>query len=165
MIWCHVASGFPVTSECLMAMLTVVYVESIWMSSFVSLLLSESMCEEKSICCVTVPSVVRFFTEDVVAKTPRALELQLRLLKCRPVHLTESMPEFTVAQVIEIEREGAQSGRASLALRARSTVRLDYVWVSWLSRFVVMGASRLSLPTGRVGSSFCHPQKLCTLQR
>ena len=65
-------------------------------------------------------------TEDDVAMTHRAAEQRLRLVECRPVHLMESMPTFTVAQAIEIEGEGYKSGIVTLALLVRSTVRLDF---------------------------------------
>ena len=65
-------------------------------------------------------------TEDGVAMTLRADEWRLRLVEGRPVPVMESMPEFGVAQTIGTEREGAQSGSASLALRARSIVHLGY---------------------------------------
>ena len=126
-----------------MAMLAVVCVESIERSPVVSLPFLTARARKKA----HAPSQsLPLCSSDVlvnggrVEMTPRAVEQRLRLVEGRPVPVMESMPYFSVAHALKIERQAAQSGRASLALRTRSLVRLDFGCVSRLNMFVVVVA-------------------------
>ena len=98
-------------------------------------------------------------TKDGLAMTHWAA---VRLVEGRYVPVMESMLEFSVVQAVQIEREG---GSFFIAWLARSTVRLAFGWVAWLSRLVAVVASMLSLLISRMWSSSCRPEKLWTPYR
>ena len=72
---------------------------------------------------------MRLLTVDGVAMTPRAVERRLRLLEGRSFPVVDSLPDESVAQAIEMERDGGSVWESffGLASEVNSTSRL------WLS--------------------------------
>ena len=88
----------------------------------------ENMLRDSAFRCVLRMSL---FTEIGMEMTPRDVERQLRLLKCRPVRKMESMPEVNVARATDIERDGG-SVWASLFGPAIEVSTESRLWLSLL---------------------------------